>query len=54
MAFGFVGVVLLFWLGGRWLDDRLGSDPWLQVVGALVGWVLGVVTVYYMVQKQAD
>ena len=51
IAFGFVGVVVVFWLGGRWLDDRLGWEPWLQITGALVGWVLGVVTVYYMVQQ---
>jgi F0F1-type ATP synthase assembly protein I len=54
VAFGFVGVVLVFWLGGRFLDDRLGTDPWLQVVGAVIGWVLGAVTVYYMAQQDPE
>ena len=54
VAFGFVGVVLVFWLGGRWVDDRLGIEPWAQIVGAIIGWVLGVVTVYYMVKSTTD
>ena len=47
LAFEFVGAVFLFWLGGRLLDDRLGTEPWLQVIGALVGWVGGFLHVYY-------
>jgi F0F1-type ATP synthase assembly protein I len=48
VAFGFVGVVVAFWFLGRWIDDLLGIEPWAQVAGAIVGWVLGVVTVFYM------
>jgi F0F1-type ATP synthase assembly protein I len=48
VAFGFVGVVLAFWFLGRWIDDLLGIEPWAQIAGAIVGWVLGVVTVFYM------
>jgi F0F1-type ATP synthase assembly protein I len=48
VAFGFVGVVLAFWFLGRWIDGLLGIEPWAQIVGAIVGWVLGVVTVFYM------
>ena len=54
VAFGFVFVVLVFWFAGRLIDDWLGSDPWAQIVGAIVGWVLGVVTVYYMAQHTQD
>ncbi len=51
VALGFVGVVLVFWLAGRQIDAWLGSEPWAQLIGAIVGWVLGVVTVYYMAQQ---
>lgn len=47
LAFEFVGAVFLFWLAGRFVDDRLGTEPWLQVVGALIGWVGGFLHVYY-------
>ena len=46
-AFGFVLIVMLFWLGGRALDGWIGTEPWFQVVGAIVGWVLGVLSVIY-------
>jgi F0F1-type ATP synthase assembly protein I len=29
--------VVLFFLGGRFLDGKLGTAPWLSVAGALVG-----------------
>lgn len=50
LAFGFVIVVLVFWFIGRALDGWLGTEPWFQVAGTLIGWVLGVVTVYYSAQ----
>jgi ATP synthase protein I len=28
-------------LGGRWLDEKLHSDPWLMLVGLLLGVVAG-------------
>ena len=28
-------------LGGHWLDSRLGTDPWLLLVGALLGITVG-------------
>jgi F0F1-type ATP synthase assembly protein I len=46
-AFGFVIVMMVFWLGGRALDGWIGTEPWLQVVGAIVGWVLGTLSVVY-------
>lgn len=47
LAFGFVVVVVVFWFAGRAVDDWLATEPWFQIVGAVVGWALGVVTVYY-------
>lgn len=29
--------LLLFVLGGRWLDQRLETEPWWTIVGALLG-----------------
>ena len=29
--------VLIFLLGGYWLDQRLGTLPWLTIAGAFVG-----------------
>ena len=29
--------VLLLLLGGRWLDAKLGTTPWLMIVGVLLG-----------------
>ena len=49
-AFGFVAAVMLFWLGGRGLDAWLDTEPWFQVAGAIVGWVLGVVMVIVYAQ----
>lgn len=54
VAFGFVFVVVVFWFAGKWIDDQFGSDPWAQIAGALIGWVLGVVTVVYMAKNQQD
>lgn len=51
VAFGFVIVVLVFWFAGRALDDWLRTEPWFQIVGAIVGWAFGVVTVYYSVRS---
>ena len=33
--------VLLGVLGGRWLDNRLGTAPWLMVTGLLLGVGIG-------------
>lgn len=54
VAFGFVATVLLAWGVGRLLDGWLGTDPWLQVAGAVVGWIAGVFVVYYASQRPLD
>ena len=52
LAFEFAGAVALFWFFG-WLVDRwLGSDPWGQVAGGVVGWIGGILHVYYAVQRR--
>lgn len=35
-----VAVVLGFF-GGRWLDGKMGTDPWLELAGAVAGILLG-------------
>ncbi len=34
-------IVVLFFLGGRWLDGKFGTDPWLAAAGSLLGVALG-------------
>ena len=47
LGFEFVIGAMLFWLLGRFVDGRFGTEPWGQVVGAVVGWVAGFLHVYY-------
>jgi F0F1-type ATP synthase assembly protein I len=35
------GAVLLLGLGGRWLDARFGTGPWLTTIGLFAGVVVG-------------
>ena len=44
LQFGFVLVVFLF--AGKWLDDRLGTEPWLLMAGVFVGFALSVLWMY--------
>ncbi len=37
--------MVVFGALGWWLDGRLGTDPWLMVVGLLVGSVGGTVSI---------
>lgn len=47
LAFEFAGAVALFWFAGRLIDDWLGTEPWAQIVGSVLGWVGGFLHVYY-------
>lgn len=47
----FAGVVLLFTLGGHWLDQRLGSEPWLLLIGLALGLVGGGLSLILSVQR---
>jgi ATP synthase protein I len=42
----FAGSILLFLFAGYWLDGRLGSRPWLMILGAVVGAVAGFYSMY--------
>lgn len=33
----FAGAILIFLFAGRWLDDRLGTSPWLLLLGVFIG-----------------
>jgi len=54
LAFEFAGAVFLFWFAGRLVDNWLGIAPWAQIVGAVIGWIGGILHVYYAVQSISD
>lgn len=47
LAFEFAGAVFLFWFLGKGADTWLGTDPWGQVGGSVLGWIGGTLHVYY-------
>lgn len=53
LAFEFAGAVFLFWFLGRLVDNWLNSEPWFQVIGAVIGWIGGILHVYYATQKRS-
>ena len=42
----FAGAIVLFLFVGRWLDERLGTEPWLLLLGVMVGAVAGFYSLY--------
>ena len=42
----FAASILLFFFVGRWADSRLGTDPWLLVLGVFTGLVAGFWSMY--------
>ncbi|MGH2819819.1 MAG: AtpZ/AtpI family protein [Actinomycetota bacterium] len=52
LGFEFAGAVALFWFLGSRVDAWLGIEPWAQVVGGVIGWVGGILHVYYAVQRR--
>lgn len=42
----FAGAILLFLFLGRWLDERLGTEPWLLLLGVFVGAGAGFYSLY--------
>jgi ATP synthase protein I len=42
----FAGSILFFLFVGRWLDGRLGTEPWLLLVGVFVGASAGFYSLY--------
>ncbi|MEW5762631.1 MAG: AtpZ/AtpI family protein [Bacillota bacterium] len=45
----FAASIVLGWWLGRFLDCKLGTDPWLMLGGLLTGIVAGMVGVYHTV-----
>jgi ATP synthase protein I len=42
----FTASILLFFFLGRWLDGRLGTEPWLLIVGVFTGLAAGFWSMY--------
>jgi F0F1-type ATP synthase assembly protein I len=42
----FAAAIIVFLYVGRWLDQRLGSRPWLTMVGVFVGATGGFYSMY--------
>ncbi len=42
VGFEFAGTVVVMALGGWWLDEKWGTEPWLLVTGMSVGLIGGV------------
>lgn len=42
----FAGAIILFLFLGRWLDSLFGTEPWLLLMGVLVGAVGGFISLY--------
>lgn len=46
-----VACVVLGYLGGRQLDAKLGTDPWLAVGGLLLGSAAGFLQLFHAVAR---
>ena len=42
----FAGAIVLFLFAGRWLDGRLGTEPWFLLLGVMVGAAAGFWSLY--------
>jgi ATP synthase protein I len=52
LGFQFLGAILVFLYLGRWLDARLGTAPWLLIVGVFVGAGAGFYSLYRKLMKE--
>jgi ATP synthase protein I len=60
-AFGRIGALgielalstVIGMLGGRWLDSKLSTEPWLTLVGLILGVVAGFRSLYMAARKQS-
>jgi ATP synthase protein I len=41
-------------LGGRWLDSKLSTAPWLTIVGLILGALAGFRSLYITARKQTQ
>lgn len=42
----FAGAIVMFLFVGQWLDERLGTSPWLLLIGVFVGAGAGFYSLY--------
>jgi ATP synthase protein I len=47
VGFQFAAAIVLFLFGGRWLDARLGTEPWFLLIGVFVGAGAGFYSLYH-------
>lgn len=50
----FAATLLLFLFAGRWLDRKLGTDPWLLMLGVLLGFGLSLYSIYTRLNSPAS
>ena len=50
----FTVTILAFLFLGRWLDTKLGTEPWLMLFGAAIGLTLGFVHMIYTLLGETD
>jgi len=50
----FGGAIVMFVLGGLWLDNRLGTRPLFIIVGTFTGAGLGFVSVWREIQSDPE
>jgi F0F1-type ATP synthase assembly protein I len=51
MGFVLAALTILGWLLGRYLDEKLGTSPWLSLVGSLLGMAAGFFEVITIVRR---
>lgn len=51
IAFGLIAPIALGSLGGAYLDERLGSRPWLTLLGLFLGIFIGFAGLYGMLKE---
>jgi F0F1-type ATP synthase assembly protein I len=52
LAFEFAAAVFMFWFLGMLVDNWLGTEPWGQVIGGVIGWIGAIFHVYLAVQRR--
>lgn len=50
----FTVTILAFLFLGRWLDTKLGTEPWLMLLGVAIGLTLGFVHMIYTLLDDVD
>lgn len=45
-GFQFAAAIVVFLFIGRWLDGKLGTEPWLLLTGVMVGAIGGFYSMY--------